>query len=394
MNPLIQQAGAQIIRSAQTDPNLSGRQVELVPRQKESSAVRRFAGSLTPYPFVPGLPGAPGGYEAAPAISQRFKAPGLLFLGSTFGLAAFFFVFTIRLITFSVEVGNDALEKGYKFPSGYGYWPGTVSEGVSDAYSPQGKIFFGGCLASVITYFVSFYPFNLRNVYAGPDTLKICGCCPVYWNSFRQYFPTLGLLIVICVSTYPAPVAADSAGQTMQFCVVLHLVGAAMMFPGYMTCELKCLHMYPFKQVARGYTSIEGPERALRQILIVIMILFFTLFCLMQGIMMLPISEEALCCYDKYLNKGDNFTMTDGRVVQFEEPQLLNTSEGWPLVFKMTSYLSECVAGVALLLSHLCVWYYCEERLADYCQPFLELVVDEELTANLQEEYDFEEDDF
>jgi len=390
MDPLIQQQGAAIVRSWQNDPKLHWRQVQLTPRVKKNATIIRYAGSLTPYPFVPGVPGS--AFDAVPEISQRFKAPSLLFLGSIFGLSAFVFVLTIRMITFVTDIGNDVLYLGHKFESTHGYWPGTVSEGVSDANSPQGKIFFGGCLASVLTFFISYYPFNLRNVYTGPETLG-CSCAPIYWATFRQYFPTLGLLIVICVSTYPAPIAAESPGNTMQFCVVLHLLGAAMMFPGYMACEMKCLHLKPFHQTNEGYTSIEGKERAIRLILITFMLIFFTLFCLFQGVMMLPIPEDgAFCCYDTYIDKGEDYTKPDGEVVQFEKPQILNTAYGWPLFFKMASYLSECVAGVALLLSHITIWYYCEERKADYCQPFLEMVVDEELEKHLNPMEDDEDE--
>jgi hypothetical protein len=49
-----------------------------------------------------------------------------------------------------------------------------------------------------------------------------------------------------------------------------------------------------------------------------------------------------------------------------QEPELLDTASGAFFVVKVVSVLCEDVAGVALVLSHIAVWYFCEERHVPY----------------------------
>jgi len=124
--------------------------------------------------------------ETVPQLSQRFLAPGLLCLGSVSAMCAFVGTFSVSLMEFFTIHESDILN--IRYPSGNGYWPETVSESVSNRESPTGKIFFTGCLIAGILYFLSWYPYSLRNVYTGPELFP---GGVLYWTTFRQYFPLL-----------------------------------------------------------------------------------------------------------------------------------------------------------------------------------------------------------
>merc|ERR1719446_1755612 len=109
---------------------------------------------------------------------------------------------------------------------------------------------------------MSWYPFCLRNEYTGPSSI----CCNLmYWTSFRQFVPTIGLFTLIGVSVYPTKIAAETNGGIL--CLCIHLTGASMMFVGYMVCEFKCMEMFGFKlptKIKKSFLDIVGMERRLR----------------------------------------------------------------------------------------------------------------------------------
>lgn len=276
------------------------------------------------------------------------------------------------------------------YPSGNGYWPETVSESVSDRDSAAGKIFFTFCLISGVTLFVSWYPYALRNVYVGPEMLpgKV-----MYWNTLRQYCPTMGLFMLIGVSVYPSQVALETNGGTL--CSLIHLTGAFMMFVGYMVCEFKCMEMFGMrmpKTIGVAFLSIEGVERRLRQIFVFWMYFFYCLFCVFEVLLVL----QDPCCGDEWLSEGSWFNRTspEGIIV----PQTLdraivsNTASGTFLAYKALAYIGECAAGVFLILSHLTIWYFCEERHVQYCESVLDMVYDDHTDSD--EMYEQEGEDF
>merc|ERR1719474_2487122 len=118
---------------------------------------------------------------------------------------------------------------GKPFPSGRSYFPATVSEMVHSNTEPAGKIFFAFCFIGAVLIFFSWYPKMLRNVYIGDDS-QIYG---IAWVSIRQYIPAPGFMLLSIITTVPS----QQATLMDQFCVVLHLVGAAMLFVGYFVCE-------------------------------------------------------------------------------------------------------------------------------------------------------------
>jgi len=322
------------------------------------------------------------GYPAsvAPEISQRFKAPGLLCLGTCAAFAAFMGCLIVTTIQFFTVHGSQLMEI-HPYPSGMGYWPETVSESVHNRNSPAGKIFFtfAGLMAAFLLL-LSWYPYSLRNVYTGPETLP-CGC--MYATTFRQYVPTLGLIMLVGVSTYPSSVAADM-GWGAQLCVILHLLGAGMMFVGYMYSEFKCMEMccmtHEESTTDARYLSIEGTEAMVRKTTVSCMSCCFLLFLLCQGCLYLP--PSMVCCFDTWSQAGDWYNVTDPQMGitrhVLQVAHVNNTASGAVLGFKMASYFSECIAGLFLLASHFSIWYFCEERQVEYGASSLEMVYDDQ----------------
>merc|ERR1719512_153640 len=63
----------------------------------------------------------------------------------------------------------------------HSYWPATVSEMVSDPFSPAGMVFFAFVVIGAMCMMLSWYPWHLVNVYIGddfalpPESLKLLG---------------------------------------------------------------------------------------------------------------------------------------------------------------------------------------------------------------------------
>lgn len=302
-------------------------------------------------------------------IAHRFRSPTLLLWGGGFGIAGFILAFVIGLMNFMTQTHNRF---GEDYPSGNGYWPSTVSEMVHDWNSPQGRIFFGFCLISAFCIFQSWYPYELRNVYTGDDKMWLCGF-ECYWITYRQLVPTVGLLLLICVSTVPEEVATT----TDQFSVIVHLTGAFMMFVGYIHAETKCLAMCGRTgMVSRRFLDIEGAERKWRVAMMYIILLFFGLFCVLQVVMGGAKTDEVMCCHDKYGPHDGSDTSVEANMRK--RMVLIDTASGRFLQVKMASFTSEVIAGLALISSHLVIWYYCEERYVEFGRENIRAVYDEE----------------
>jgi hypothetical protein len=287
---------------------------------------------------------------------------------------------------------------GRPFPSGLGYWPMTVSESVGDRNSAAGKIFFTGCLISSLALFLSWYPYNLRNVYSGPEFFP---CSPMYVCTVRQYLVPIGVLVLAGVSIWPTQAYVQDNKFGGQICLAIHLAGAGAMFVGYMLSEFICMELCGFKHAEaaelaksfdpessrsiewqnKSYLSIEGTERIWRTITISCMAFFFAMFIVFQGLLMIPTCGDIAVkpnCYDDWMQRGEWFNRTDrnGHIHEemLDKAVVTNTASGMYLFFKMGSYFSECLAGIFLILSHYVIFWYCEERQVSYGDSQLEIV--------------------
>lgn len=296
------------------------------------------------------------------SLENRYRSPGLLIFGSCSAILGFVLITVIGLIEFFCVHSNAGLKKDYE--SGNGYWPSTVSEMVYNNDSPGGKLFYTFGLIAGVCIFQSSYPFHLRNVYTGEA--KVPGT-PIYWTTFRQLGPSMGLWLLVGVNTYPTTVALQSRGFTKMFCVLLHLMGAGMMFVGYMVCEIQCLRspeVAPF---------IEPRERKVRQTLAILILGGFVLFCATQCFLNVA-KKLDICCGDEWLLKGEHYTDHNDEPHLVSNPEIVNTASGTFLLIKIISFICEDVAGLALVFSHVAIWYFCEERQFDYGKETLKEV--------------------
>lgn len=356
---------------------MSGPAAEGTPARGEQQPLISEAASMTKRGHMHPSLQKTGSAHLVAELSPRFRAPALLFFGAATCILGFAFVTLIGIIEFLLLTGNKSL--GIEtYPSGYGYFPATMSEMVYNQDSPGGKIFHTFGIMSGMCIFMSWYPLHLRNVYTGKHHLPLLQNCglTIYWTTARQILPAMGLYLLIGVNTYPTPIAEASAGHTKFGCVVLHLMGAGMMFVGYLVCEMKCIGLSI--EDKGPCAAIQDRERIVRRILAYIILVSFGSFCLLQVALVtvkhldMTKEDQPFCCADQWLLKGDKH----GDVTITDEPQINNTASGGYLYLKIASFCSEDIAGLALVISHLVVWYYCDERQYFYGEFELEDVND------------------
>jgi len=311
---------------------------------------------------------------AVSSIGTRERSPEILICGAVAGVAAFIFPSILAGVGFFTEKTNDDLN--ITFVSGHGYMPSTFSELVHKHDTPVGQLFYAFSLIAGLLIFTSFYPYNLRNVYAGPAVVPIIGC---YWTTFRQVIPVVGLWLLIGVPTYPPHEIQSAASQVgALMCASLHTWGAIMMFLGFALCELKTLGMLgctPPSAYGQEFLAITGRERRVRQVLATIsffgFVIFATLNTLEEGTKLL--ADDWPCCHDQWLLAGETYTFPiSNRTIVLQSAQLAETSSGQYLALKAAAFLTEIIAGLSVILGHVTVWYYCEERKANYGTKLLQ----------------------
>jgi len=282
---------------------------------------------------------------------ERKKTAALLFFGAIFGLLGFIFAFVIGTLTFLHPFLSSYHQD---FPSGYGYFPATVSEMVHDPSQPAGKCFFAFEFIGAYFIFNSWYPWHLRNVYIGDDA-SLPGI-PISWMMFRQFIPPAGMMLVATVTTTPFA----QATILDYFCISIHLFGAVMLFAGYGVVEALSLGWGPFSQPPVAERTILGRERTVRLVMLNGVIFWYLLFCILQGVLLMPL--------EKFGGHNDVWKMTTitdpfGHTIQAVE--LEDTASGLILALKITSYASEVFCGLFLIASFLTIWFFCHERHAD-----------------------------
>jgi len=254
--------------------------------------------------------------------------------------------------------------RGRPFASGYNYFPQTVSEMVHDNSEPAGKCFFAFSLIGAICILLSWYPWQLRNVWVGYNSRDpIFGY--VRWLNLRQFLPPIGMMIVTCVQETPL----FQANAREKVATWIHTMGAIMMFGGYIVLEI---HALAFSQNVR----IRQGERVLRWACIVTCILSAISFEALGGLFYAT-ETLGLCCSDQWAvptsadiavarqNGHLGSMLQDMTSAELHRKELVDTASGAVLALKVCEYLSEVVAGLAMILSHLVIWFYCPERNLD-----------------------------
>jgi len=276
---------------------------------------------------------------------QRKRSAKMLFVGSVSGFLGFVFAFVIGVMTEQTSGCHDL--NGNLYKSGRGYFPATVSEMVHDPQKPAGKCFFAFCFVGAIFIFFSWYPTQLRNAYIGDDSTI---CCSISWVTFRQFVPAPGMMMLSIITTVPAAIAKI----TDQFCVCLHLTGAAMLFVGYFLAEGYAIGWGPFHNRLPGHLNRDTTESIkIRKLCLTMIAIFYTIFCALQVILTVPnpLAPAEDCDKWEYVQQGHK-----------QVKVLVDTAKMNVFILKIVSYASEVICGIFLIASHLVIWYYCEER--------------------------------
>lgn len=126
------------------------------------------------------------------------------------------------------------------------------------------------------------------------------------------------------------------------------------------------------------------------------MFVAYILFCVCEVLMAI----QHPCCSDEWLPAGTWYNRTVGNATSDDtvswhilpKATVSNTATGMYFYYKVAAYTGECVAGVFLILSHLTVWWYCEERHVQYGDSVLEMVYNQR-TEEDDESVVFDSDD-
>jgi len=266
---------------------------------------------------------------------------------------------------------------GEPFSSGHNYQPQTVSELVHNQESPEGKAFFAFGLVAAICILLSWYPWQLRNVYLGDDVL-LCGCCGPTWQNIRQFLPPLGMFLVACIPT--APPVNRKFGDYIT--VGLHTVGALMMVGGYSVCEILTLSSTQGRRV-----NFKSGEKFARATLIGLSLTAGIAFQVCGLLSPKPVESLGTdSCGDVWVvpsqmdleyvmqSRGDlSRAVSISEARQESRKLLLDTASGRCLTLKFMEYWLEVISGLFMVANLFAVWWYCPERQLDLPEMLPEL---------------------
>merc|ERR1719215_1868663 len=129
--------------------------------------------------------------------------------------------------------------------------------------------------------------------------------------------------------------------------------------------------------VQAKYLDIEGPERVVREVLMVFVLISYAIFCFCQVMLVVAsMASPPLCCADVFATGRAKAGVSLARAT-------VETATGTVLALKVCSFLSEVISGLALIGSHIVIWYYCEERFVNFAEDGIIAVYDEENRVEL-----------
>lgn len=290
---------------------------------------------------------------------ERKKCAALLFFGGLFGFFGFAFAF---LIGFWKFISPQLSEFHETFPSGNGYFPATVSEMVHDPKDPAGKCFFAFEFIGAFFIFMSWYPWELRNVYVGDSVTVIGSNGRLSLSMFRQFVPPIGMMLVATVTSTPFA----QATKLDYICIAIHLTGAVLLFAGYCFVEVYTIGWGCIPQCESTRKTIDTAEKAVRKFCLTSIIFWYSIFCILTVVTIFPL--------ENFGGKNDvwetRYTTTPNGS-EMPIVVLVDTASGWVLWLKIASYVSEVMCGMNLIASLLAIWYYCEERHSDLADELL-----------------------
>lgn len=170
------------------------------------------------------------------------------------------------------------------------------------------------------------------------------------------------MMLVATVTTTPI----SQATIRDWFTIAIHLTGAMMMFVGYVVIEGKTLGWRCFTP-PQGETFIKPAERRWRTFFMDMVAFWYCAFFAIQIVLGIP--GVGIASPDKYSDPKD------GPV------KLTDTATGVFLLLKIASYAAEVICGINLIMSHLTIWYFCDERHIDLEDELTEMGGYKALTA-------------
>lgn len=289
--------------------------------------------------------------DRAALVSRRWAA-SLLLSGAVSGFCSFFFALLFGVFRTFSGAQEAACFLGQRCPSGRSYHADTVSELVSQENSPSRNIFYAFATIACICLVTSRYPWELKNVYTGDTSI----------GALRAVLPPLGMLTVAMLPVVPKP-SRTSLALTM-VCSI-HTFGAVVFVAGYLLLESWSLYKLWWK--------LTRPEREVRTACVIAGTVCITIFEIAGG---LPNFID-LCCPDQYMATEDAMLPMCGHVGHmnascqvaldvltrsYGNHVLIDSAHGAALTLKKIAFWSETGAGVFIVVSHLLIWYFCEER--------------------------------
>lgn len=290
---------------------------------------------------------------------QRLRSVTLLLVGSASALMGFVLVALLNIHRYFYEAQSNI--RGEPFKSGHNYWPRTINEQVYGGRSARDRVFFCFGLLGSICLLLSWYPWELRNVYVSNQArfLMQHSCL---WLNFRQYVPTIGLFIVSCVSTTPR----GQAGLRDQATIYVHLLGMTMFVLGYIFAEAYTLYF-------TSVPDIRTPERKIRKACIVGCTVATVIYELCS-LLVVSANELRMCCTDDWhvptrydILRATNESHFEAAAacldaMQFNRRELFNTARGFVFFIKFFEYWMQILASLFICISLLTIWWYCPER--------------------------------
>lgn len=297
---------------------------------------------------------------------EKKKTVSMLFAGTLCGLFAFAFAAFIGMIR---VFDSTNFMPWCQYPSGYPYFPATVSDMVHDPKDPCGKVFFGFGFLGAAFLFNSWYPWELRNVFVGDDEGISFSGFTISWSMIRQIIPVPGMMLVCIVTTIPA----GKADIMDWVCISVHLAGALAFFGVYQVCEWKCLFS---QQTNKPLGQLEKRVRIFLLYAIIFWWWFFfgiQIFLGLPGIQNLGFKADVWMQAEDLRKHHEKLGLHDHekcpRVTAVDlvgnEWLVADTASGIMFWFKVVSYIGEVVAGLCLLASLFAIWFFCEERHID-----------------------------
>lgn len=296
---------------------------------------------------------------------MRKRASSQLFVGAVAGICGIAFVTALGL--HRIFTTEDYNLNGEHFASGERYFPACISEMVYDPDTPSGKAFIAFMMIAAICMLISWYPYQLSNVFI-PDAKRPTAMCfeqPKYmptWNDLRVFVPPIGLMLVALIQSTPEGLMGyrENIAEQIHANGAMAMIGSHCIFEFYALCQLK----------------LSTSEKVVRWILSILALGFgvgFAITCQLYS----RATDLGICCKDVWVVPSvSNVTAAtdnhhfyiadlDEHRMEYGKKMLLDTAKGWALILKYSEFTCEVLSVLFFAMGLLAIWFYAPERNLD-----------------------------